>query len=136
MAPTIKAIKPKATKMTAKTKSKTKAAKKCGNRKSGTSGEGAMQHLDKMSDAHEFSMFKTFTTDEALSGGLCLLRKLGDKQYEIVSLDSMTRDAVSSERMTLELKSVPERGTLLHQANGQFEAAKENCHLAMRVACK
>jgi hypothetical protein len=35
-----------------------------------------------------------------------------------------------------ELRTVPERETLLKRADDQWEAAKENCNLAMRLACK
>ena len=70
----------------------------------------AVSHPGEMDDQLEVQntqMFKTFTSDEDLSGGLYLVRSLAGCKYGVVNLEKASPAMISTQQAINGLKSVP-----------------------------
>jgi hypothetical protein len=88
------------------------------------------------SEIEEVSIFQTFTADKPLKDGVCIVRDLGNGMNEIVYLHDLSRDQLSTDRARCELQHTPKRGAQFALYGWQSTAAREMCHLALRIASK
>ena len=78
-------------------------------------------------------IFTTFSTDAVLKDGLNVIRSLGNGKYEIVSLDTVSQNAIGSVETAEFIKSDPKRRAALHIGKKQWDAAELKCDVAVRI---
>jgi hypothetical protein len=81
-------------------------------------------------------IFATFSTDVVLNEGLNIIRSLGNGKYEVVSLDTVSQNAIGSVEAADLIKSVPEREVALQISKQQWEAAILKCDVAVRITSR
>ncbi len=69
-------------------------------------------------------VFETFKTNKTLRDGLCVVRSLGGRKYELVNLNTVDGAAFSSEEIGSRIKNVPECLKLLQTTNENWEEVK------------
>ena len=82
------------------------------------------------------SIFQTFVTDAALQAGLCIIRPLGDGEYELINLDTAGANTIGDVATAEFIKSVPERKAAMRVGKKRWDSAINKCDVAVRVTGK
>ena len=80
--------------------------------------------------------FHTFSSSEALSDGLCILRNAGDGKYEIINLQNISLETLWSDSAGLALANNLQLANSFHVRGHQWVDALEKCAVAARYAGK
>jgi hypothetical protein len=117
-------------------KSKAKSKKKVHEESEEESEEGldAYEDEDKAINVEEKRIFRVFKADENLDEGLCVIRSLGDRTYELVNLKNVPRVDMATEEMGEIIKAIPGRREMLAISVEQWEDAKLKAELAVKSA--
>ena len=87
----------------------------------------------KVATENPAEAFATFSTSVVLHDGLNVVRSLGGRKYEIISLDAISQNAVGSVEMAEIVRSIPARQAALDIDKKQWDAAMLKCNIAVRI---